>query len=266
MKIASICDSLPEDLRLAAQAALGMHEESEGDFLDRRVNWLAGKLDRDPRTARRRIDLAFKRIAEVIAREIETGRENDPFGGWCVGALKALVRVDTDPLTLTEVRQIKAARDELAEISLQFSARDVDLSDQNLEILDMLFGGEVVARKNVTRSYRDYTIRLPRTLRIGQSQELGACFTLPPGTRIRPHYLFSPLQRVEHLDVRVKFDRERLPATVWSVDGMPAGTVEDLNPLDHLVEVDRIGEVHRRFDSLQPGLTYGLCWSDPASA
>ncbi|WP_086840565.1 hypothetical protein [Amycolatopsis kentuckyensis] len=265
LAISRICDHLPPDLRLAALTAFGIQEQAAGDFLDRRISWLAGALDRDPRTARRRIDAAFDRIAETISRTGPAGQDDDPYAGWSVEALKVLVRMDTDPLTLMEERRIIATRDDLAEISLQFSVPGVDLSDQKLEIVDMLFGGEVVARKNITRSYRNYTIRLPRPLRIGQTHEYAAQITLPSGTRVRPQYIFSPFHRVDHFDARVKFDRERRPAAVWSVDGMPAGTIEEIDPLDHPVEVDRIGEVHLKFDSLRPGLMYGLCWSDTAS-
>ncbi len=266
LAISRICDNLPADLRLAALTAFSMHEESADEFLDRRISWLAGALDRDPRTARRRIDSALDRVAETLSRSSTPDHESDPFDGCYIESLKVLVRVDNGPLTVMEERKIVAIREGLSEVTVQFSARDVDLSDQGLEILDVLFGGEVVARKNITRSYRSYTIRLPRPLSLGQSHEYGALFTLPPGTRIRPHYLFSPLQRVEHLDLRVKFNRERLPGAVWLIDGMPAAAVEDLDPLDHPVALDRIGEARQRFDSMQPGFTYGLCWSDTASA
>src|SRR3954463_16135833 len=59
-RLTELCGRLPADLRLAALAALGLHEEAAGEFLDRRISWLASVLDRDPRTARRRIDLAFR--------------------------------------------------------------------------------------------------------------------------------------------------------------------------------------------------------------
>ena len=66
LRLTELCGRLPPDLRLAALAAFGLHEEAAGEFLDRRISWLASVLDRDPRTARRRIDLAFRRLAELL--------------------------------------------------------------------------------------------------------------------------------------------------------------------------------------------------------
>jgi hypothetical protein len=58
---------LPTDLRLAALAALGLHEEASGEFLDRRITWLAMRLDRDSRTARRRVDQAFVLLSQYLS-------------------------------------------------------------------------------------------------------------------------------------------------------------------------------------------------------
>src|SRR5437763_6082513 len=66
LRLTELCGRLPADLRLAALAAFGLHEEAAGEFLDRRISWLASVLDRDPRTARRRIDLALRRPHELL--------------------------------------------------------------------------------------------------------------------------------------------------------------------------------------------------------
>lgn len=65
LRLTELCGGLPADLRLAALAAFGLHEEAAGEFLDRRISWLASALDRDPRTARRRIDMAFRLLDEL---------------------------------------------------------------------------------------------------------------------------------------------------------------------------------------------------------
>ena len=52
--LTALCEQLPDDLRIAASVALALHDEAVGEFLDRRIAWLADHFDRDPRTARLR--------------------------------------------------------------------------------------------------------------------------------------------------------------------------------------------------------------------
>jgi hypothetical protein len=61
-----MCARLPDDLSTAALAAFGLHPEAQDRSLEGRTLWLASQIDRDPRTARRRIDTAI----DLLARDI----------------------------------------------------------------------------------------------------------------------------------------------------------------------------------------------------
>ena len=75
-RLTAFCRLLPTDLELAATVALALRHEAAGEFLDRRIAWLADHFDRDPRTARRRVDTAFRLLSECIDDERGmTGKE-----------------------------------------------------------------------------------------------------------------------------------------------------------------------------------------------
>lgn len=139
------CAGLPGDLRLAVLAALALHGQADQKFLHDRVRWLATQLNRDPRTARRRIDEGLRLLAEPItdlapaaadlapatadlapATDLaaataagSAGRQAaSPFvsDGWYVHSMRSTLRLDVHPLTLTEERVITATADQLGEV------------------------------------------------------------------------------------------------------------------------------------------------------
>jgi hypothetical protein len=260
LRLTELCGRLPADLRLAALAALGLHEEAAGEFLDRRISWLAGALDRDPRTARRRIDLAFRRLDELLGTPVR-GRGPHPLAGWYVESMKAMLRLDLDPPHLQEERRIVAEVDELDELVLPFSVPAVPASDPVPDITaDALFGGEIVESRQVSVSHAQFVLRLPSPLRLGQRHEYGIRFA-PQRTSLRPYYVLTPLRRCEKLSVRVRFDRADPPARVWRLNGVPGRVIDDGVDSGDALTVDRVGEVGLEFHELHQGLSYGLQWS-----
>ncbi len=263
LRLTELCGRLPADLRLAALAALGLHEEAAGEFLDRRISWLAGMLDRDPRTARRRIDLAFRRLDELLG-EPSQGRDLHPLAGWYVESMKVMLRFDRELPDLQEERRIVAEVDELDELVLSFSVPAVPGTDPVPDITaDVLFGGEIVEAKQVSASHAQFVMRLPSPLRLGQRHEYGIRFT-PRRTSLRPYYALTPLRRCEEFSVRVRFDRADPPARVWRLNGVPGRVVDDGVDSGDALTVNRVGEVGLEFHELHQGLSYGLQWSfDP---
>src|SRR2546423_7989957 len=55
-RLLELAAELPADLRVAVLAAFAMCPEVQLPLYQDRVNWAASRLDRDPRTVRRRID------------------------------------------------------------------------------------------------------------------------------------------------------------------------------------------------------------------
>ncbi|MFF1609480.1 hypothetical protein ACFVYA_16995 [Amycolatopsis sp. NPDC058278] len=260
LRLTELCGRLPPDLKLAALTALGLHEEAAGEFLDRRISWLASVLDRDPRTARRRIDLAFRRLDELLGAPAPRS-DLHPLAGWYVESMKAMLRLDRDPPELAEERRIVAEVDELDELVLPFSVPAEPGSDPVPDITaDALFGGEIVEARQVSASHAQFIMRLPSPLRLGQRHEYGIRFT-PRRTRLRPYYAMTPLRRCEQFSVRVRFDRAAPPTRVWRLNGVPGRVVDDGIDSGDALTVNRVGEVGLEFHDLHQGLSYGLQWS-----
>jgi hypothetical protein len=260
LRLTELCGRLPADLKLAALAALGLHEEAAGEFLDRRISWLASVLDRDPRTARRRIDLAFRRLDELLGAPAPRS-DLHPLAGWYVESMKAMLRLDRDPPELAEERRIVAEVDELDELVLPFSVPAEPGSDPVPDITaDALFGGEIVEARQMSASHAQFIMRLPSPLRLGQRHEYGIRFT-PRRTELRPYYAMTPLRRCEQFSVRVRFDRAAPPSRVWRLNGVPGRVVDDGIDSGDALTVNRVGEVGLEFHDLHQGLSYGLQWS-----
>ena len=112
LHLSAMCEELPDDLATAASVALALRDEADGEFLDRRIMWLATHFDRDPRTARRRVDTAFRLLGERLddADARQAPLDLDASEGCYVESLRAVLRMDLDPPQLIEERRIVAVR------------------------------------------------------------------------------------------------------------------------------------------------------------
>jgi hypothetical protein len=264
LQLTELCGRLPETLRLAASAALALHEEAAGDFLDQRIAWLANQYDRDPRTARRRVDAAFRRLAEFLSDAQEKDGSHNVYapGGWYVESMKAVLRMDLDPPQLTEERRIVATTDELDEIVVSFSAPKVQPDNAEGAITaKMVYGGELVESHDTGSGHARFIVRLPEPLSLGQRHSYSMEFTSYSRSTMRPYYVLTPLRQCRHFAVRARFDHETRPALIWRLNGVLPRAVNDFTPNDDHLTIDRLGEVALEFHDLQQGLSYGLQWS-----
>jgi hypothetical protein len=224
-RLLNLCGQLPEDLQLAATVALALHHEGCGEFLDRRISYLAERFDRDPRTARRRVDTAFKLLGERI--DDEGPRDGDPesAAGWYVESLRAILRMDLEPAQLIEERRIVATVDGLSDIAVSLRAPKGASEPGELIAATMTYGGEIVAVRHVDPGHTRFHIRLSETLHLGQRHDYGIQFTSYPRSWTQPYDLVAPLDRCEHFAVRVRFGGERQPDLVWQLrpQGMSYG-------------------------------------------
>lgn len=225
--LTSLCEQLPHDLKTAASVALALGDEGGGEFLDRRIAWLADHLERDPRTARRRVDTAFRLLGERLDDEQAAAEDFalDAPDGWYVEALSAELRLDLEPAQLIEQRRIVATTDDLKEITVSLRApRGVTLDDENLIEAQMVHGGEIVEVQPVDTGHIRFVIRLPEALRLGQRHDYSVRFTSYPRSWTHPYDLLAPLQRCEHFVVRVRL-RGSQPDLVWALEpeGMSYG-------------------------------------------
>ncbi|WP_313887686.1 hypothetical protein [Lentzea alba] len=263
LRLTKLSAKLPSDLHLAATVALGLHPDAAGEFLDQRVAWLANTYDRDPRTARRRVDNAFKILAELLYDAGMRDRKSGSYSpdGWYVESLRGFLRLDQDLPTLTEERRIIAAVDDLDELILSMSApRHPEIGDEFKIRAEMVYGGEIVAEEQVSSSHSRFVVRLPAPLTLGQAHNYSIEFTTYPRHWMRPYYVFTPLRRCEEFSVRVRYGANRAPKHVWRISGLPSKAYEDFVPGDDALTVDRLGDISLEFHDLQQGLSYGLQW------
>lgn len=253
--------SLPEDLRTAFAAALALREDVRFRFLDERMEWLADRLQRDVRTARRRADEA---IRLVDASAGSPARESGEYTDWYLARLRALLLLDrAEPLAIEE-RTLVASRDDLSEISIATSIpvpRGARTQEPAAEVT-VIYGGALVATTWLTATYLRYTIRLPHSLRRDQTHELGISVATPHGQPFNPRYAIQPLRRCDEFDLRIRFGAAQRPS-IWRIAGLPRGMVDDFSDPDALVHPDATGDIHMRYQQLKTGLVYGARWSAP---
>lgn len=251
---------LPEDLRTAFAAALALREDVRFRFLDERMEWLADWLRRDVRTARRRADEAV-RLIDAAARS--SANAPGDYDAWHLARLRALLLLDRAESHAIEERTLVAARDDLAEISIATSIpvpRGMFANEHPAE-LKVLYGGSLVGTTWLTATYLRYAIRLPQPLRRGQAHEFGVSITTPSGQPFNPRYAVQPLRRCEEFDLRIRFGAGTQARSVWRIDGLPRGMVDDFADPEALVHPDATGDIHMRYQHLKMGLVYGARWS-----
>ncbi|SFW75994.1 hypothetical protein SAMN04489730_4028 [Amycolatopsis australiensis] len=259
---AAIAD-FPADDRLAVNVALGIAPGSQHALLSDRVGLLAQRLSVSERTARRRIDRSFARLAA----EIEAGTRPgdgvpDPEQGWFVKRLKALVRLDTAEPQLIEERLIVATRDGLSRICAQFTVpRLEDGRDGEREVAaDAQYGVRIIGGNREGQRHFRWLLDLPRPLARGGTHTYSLVFRLRDGLPIRPSYTFVPLVTCESFAVRVRFDPCRPPRVVWRLDRVPPSVLADPPQPGEPLPLDGAGEVAQEFAAPQLGYAYGLRW------
>jgi hypothetical protein len=265
-RLGALIRTLPDDLALAVQAALGLHAEAQHPFLGDRVQWLADQLKRDRRTARRRLDDGLVRLAQAAAGPAtpapQQANQNDD--GWYVADFHALLRLDKPAPEAIERRAIVAERDGIDSIDALITLpRDpTDRSGGHDLLMEVLYGATLVRKEHNADSQFRFVLQLPRTLRVGERHEYAALFRVPDNQLMRSHYVHYSPRRCDLFDLRIRFHPDRRPEDIWRVnetfhralDGPPAG--------DRLT-LDQVGELHLEFRGLRPGFGYGARWTEP---
>jgi hypothetical protein len=257
------CTQLLSDYRMAIEASLALSAETmQEPFFRDRVSWLAGQLDRDYRTALRRIDKAEQRLAEVIATELRRrrGRTAVAPDGWYVEELRTLLRLDTEMVESREDRRIVSTRADLKEVMAWLDVpRDPDQPGPDLTA-EILYGGRLVRKEQPSRNRFHLMVQLPKPLQPAEELEYGLVLRMPRHMLRYPHYLLTPECQCNKFDLRIRFDVGRLPAWVRRVDGETVRTFENAQPAGDLLVPDAAGEVRQEFRNLTMYLGYGIQW------
>jgi hypothetical protein len=269
-RIATAVLELPTDLRLAVQAALGLPPATQSRFLRERMLWLGVQLDRDPRTAMRRVESGLTLLAErLLSQPGDSPAPQNVYApeGWYVDLLRATFMMHVDPVQLLETRRITSTTDGLEQLTVSWSVPADDPSRPSHVGVDMLYGGELVRDDEAsTPAYWSGVVRLPHPLAAGERHEYQVRVTSLPRALLRPYYVLTPFRRFDEFELRAKFDPANPPELVWGLDGVPFQLVDENQPVGDLRQPDAVGEVSHQWRHLRQGLSYGLRWRFPRPA
>jgi len=254
-RLAELAEELPADLRLAMLAAFAIHAEARQPLYQDRVLWAATRMDRDPRTVRRRVDDAIDQLAE-LAVGVPNGLDREPAGGWHTSELRVAAALDRPRPEILEQRRVVANQDDLRELDLAVSLPD---GGHDLDV-DVLYGGTLLERGMEATGRFGFTLALPSPLSHGESYDFAVRFRLPTARAMRPYLACVPRRPCELFDLRVRFGPDSAPACVWMLHGAFQRDVSDPSYLGQQYPVDRSGEIHMRFRQLTPGLAFGARW------
>jgi hypothetical protein len=263
-RLGDLAGTLPDELRVATAVALAIHPNARHLLLQDRLRWLAEQLCRDGRTARRRVDEGFARLAEVAAGSNRPARllPDGSGPGWYVSRLHAVFRPDLSRPVAHERRTVVAEWDGVREVGLGVTlpSEHGDFGTPEL-LVDVDFGGTLVRRQRVSDCRFQCILALPAPLRAGEAHEYGVTMSLPPQQPIRPHYVVTPARRCDEFELRVRFDRSTPPAAVRRVEDAFHRELDDPIGPGEVLAPDGAGEVRARFSDLVVGFGYGVRWS-----
>jgi hypothetical protein len=202
-RLAHLAGDLPEDLRMAAMAAFGMIPAARRPLYQDRVDWIAQRIGRDPRTARRRIDDAIHQLAQLACTPLRVRGPAEPTTGWHIAETRVILMLDRAVPERYEQHRIVAAQEHLTE-----------------------------------------------PLDPGRAHEFALRSRVSPGPR---QLVQVPRRRCDQLELRVRFDGNRLPRTVSRLHGRPPRTTAQ-------IPIDPAGEIRVTFADLTRGHTHGTRW------
>lgn len=182
--------------------------------------------------------------------------------GWYIKSLVTLLQLDRETPVALEERVIVAARDALSEIvtTMSIPRHPGDGSRQHGAEITVLSGGQLELREHPYESQFRQVIALAQPLAVGDEHLYRLQIRIPSEQPMINHAVHVPLQRSDHFGVTVRFPLDRLPSSIWVVNGVPPAVLRDLEPRGDQVKPDRFGEVSVAFDGLLQGRAYGVRW------
>nr|WP_232328374.1 hypothetical protein [Kibdelosporangium sp. MJ126-NF4]CEL20920.1 hypothetical protein [Kibdelosporangium sp. MJ126-NF4]CTQ95566.1 hypothetical protein [Kibdelosporangium sp. MJ126-NF4] len=257
---------LPEDLRIAVRAAFALDQSDQLPLYKDRVRLVAQRLNRDERTARRRIDEGIERLAEVArsGAPLTEASPAEPVPGWHTEELRVTLALDQQPPEAFEFRRIVADHDRVDHVDLAITLTapfdgNGPARTEDLEI-DVFHGGRLAARAMESTDRFGFRLTLPKPLRRHESHQIGLRFRIREDRSMAPHYVCVPKHRCAEFDLRVRFDPRRPPDRIWRLVNAFQRDVDDPRPSGEGVPLDAACEIHTSFHELTPGLAYGIRW------
>jgi hypothetical protein len=263
-RLESLAGNLPEDLRIAILAAFALHPEARLPFYQERVRWTAQRLSRDDRTARRRIDEAIERLAELAlssANDVDQAEASST--GWHTDELRISLVLDQDAPEAFEFRRVVADRDRLSELDLAMTLTggpEHRTLAQNELSLDVFYGGRLIQKAMESTDRLGFVLELPAPLKREARHDFAVRYRVLNG-HMQPHYVCVPKHRCDFFDLHIRFPLSALPTRIWRLTDAFQRDVNDPSFTGDLLVPDSAGEIHTTFRRLTPGLAYGVRWT-----
>lgn len=252
---------VPDDLGRLSRTALGLGGLPLERY-QRRVERLAERLERDPRTVQRRIDDALRRVAELAVDGRACHQSVQRGVPWHTIGLRVAVLLDQPVIEVLETRHILAHRPDLAEIddSVTISPPadwngSLDPADLGVDVVS---GGVLHSPRLVAPNRFGFRLRLPRPLGHGEEGEFS--LRIKVNRPFAPHFVCTPWFPCQHFNLVVRFGPDRVPPRIWLLDNVFPLELADPWPQRPAVEANAAGEARAAFTDLEPHRSYGLGW------
>ncbi|WP_378237069.1 hypothetical protein [Amycolatopsis speibonae] len=266
-RLTVLSSHLPDDLRTVVLAAFGLTPDARMPFYQDRVHWAATRINRDDRTARRRIDDGIAQLAEFAVGTLRPVTRAKRVGHhWHTEELRVALAVDRPVPEAFEFRRVVADTDDLTELDLALTVAAPDSSGararkEDLDV-EVFHGGILTGRRMESSDRFGLALKLPAALNHGDRHEIALRFR----ARIEPHYVCVPRHPCDLFDLHVRLGKERAPREVVLLNKAFQGDARDPIAEGTSIPVNEAGEVHVRFENLDPGFAYGIKWrwSEPS--
>lgn len=264
----ALVERLPDDLAQAVSMAYGLTDGSRTRLYGERVDLLAQQIGRDVRTASRRVDDGLKVTAEAAVARLGRTRHEPPAPStpWRTTTLRTSVVLDRDVAEVYEMRRITALVSGLAEVVLEVSIPAPPSWDGVTPPDDpgiiVLYGGTLHARLSHSSSRIAFALALARPLELGDEHDFFVCIRFSGKRAMGPFYMCTPSFPCELFDLHVRFRNDRLPRSIWKVNGLRMSEVSDRAAPREPIETDAAGEVSVKFKELTPNLSFGIAWDE----
>lgn len=263
-RLTALSVELPDDLRTVVMAAFGLTPDARMPFYQDRVHWAATRIDRDDRTVRRRIDVGITQLAEravsTLAPDSATTRRDYQ---WHTEELRVALAVDRPVPEAFEFRRVVSDTDALTELDLALTLKapavpGLRSRKDDLDV-DVFHGGTLTSRKMESSDRFGLALKLPITLNHGDRHDIALRFR----ARIEPHYVCVPRHPCDVFDLHVRLGNAGVPREVILLEKAFQEDVRDPIAAGRSIPVNEAGEVHVRFENLDPGFAYGIKWRWP---
>jgi hypothetical protein len=260
--LTELTDRLPESPRVIGRIAFGLDGAGHERYTAR-VGRIAGLIDRDARTAQRRVDDVIAQIAESATSSVPRTTARRGELDWHTTEVRSIVLLHLPVDEVTETRRVLSHRTGLSEIDHSVSvvrppgaSGPPSLADLGI---DMLYGGVLHSPEPITATRFRLRLRLPHALDQGESHEFSFRIRLPQG--LAPFYVCTPMAPCDRFELTVGFGVGRTPSRVWLIEDEFALDAGEDVPGRPAVAADAAGEAKAVFADLAPQRSYGLGWT-----